>query len=441
MNNAINTGKTQTLLYWLGSLCIMLVLPAMANAQVQSNNFLNTIVDEYRHHAAQWTPVMLSAAKRLFWLLAAIECTWMAILLGLRRADMTEWVAELVRHLMFIGFFYAVLLHSGAWSSAIVESLRQLASDANASAGGTSGISPATVFDIGLTIALKLSDAYSFWAPGASLGLAIAVLITAICFALIAAFLVIALVEMYIVLNAGVILLGLDASRWTSDYAVKYLTYAFSVGMKLFVLQLLIGLGEVLMTGWAKSVETHQDQVFAIVGGAVVMLALVYAIPNLIQSLITGVSTGSGQPMTAALGAIGGAAMGAAIQGAGAGSAAYQATRLAQAEGTTGMWSVARAASAHLATQAGSDLVGKLSGGNRFGTMGGRMGERLAQERQRTGEGVLDGNTISAALWPPSSGMSQMPSAGQPPPATDHTYHSGVRPEVNPSRDDGGGRG
>jgi type IV secretion system protein TrbL len=427
--------------YALVCLGMVLLLPAIAQAQVPSNNFLDAILDEYRTRASQWTPVILNAATTLFWLLASLEFAWMAILLGLKRAELAEWAAELVRHVMFIGFFYAVLRHSGSWSSAIVESLRHLANDANASAGGTGGISPAAIFDIGLDIALKLSDAYSFWAPGASLGLAIAALLIAICFALIAAFLVIALVEMYIVLNAGVILLGLGASRWTSDYAVKYLTYAFSVGMKLFVLQLLIGLGEGLMKGWADRVMTHQDQVFAIVGGAVVMLALVYSIPNLIQSLITGVSTGSGQPMTAALGAMGGAAMGAAIQGAGAGSAAFQATQLARAEGATGVWSVAQAASAHLAHGAGSDLMGKLSGGNRFGTMGGRMGERLAQQRQSTGEGVLDGNAISAAFRTAGSGavqMPAMPSAGPTPsPATDSTYRSGVRSDVNPPRYDG----
>lgn len=422
-------------------LLLAVTAPAVADAQVQTNNFLNTIIETYRVKAEQWNPVILAAAKRLFWILAGIEFAWMAICLGLRRVDLTEWAAELARHILFIGFFYAVLLNSGAWSNAIVKSLWDLAGQANASAGGSGGVNPVDIFDMGVKIALQLSEAYSLWRPGASLGLAIAAFIIAICFALITAFLVIAMVEMYIVLNAGVIILGLGATRWTSDYAVKYLTYAFSVGMKLFILQLLLGLGEMLMMGWAESVTLHQDQVFAIIGGAVVMLALVYAIPNLVQSLITGVSVGSGQAMTAAMGAVGGAAMGATVAVAGASAAGYQATRLAQQEGASNVWSIAKAASAHLAQEAGSDLMGQLSGGNRYGTMGGRMAHNLAQERQGAGGGVLNSDTISAAFRQPGLGDSHASQSGadkpEPRSETDSTYLSGVRPDVKPIRYDG----
>ena len=419
---------------------LSLAAPAITAAQVQSNNFLGPIINEYKAKAEQWRPVILDAAKRLFWILAGIELAWTALMLGLRRVDLTEWAAELARHILFIGFFYGVLMNSGVWTKAIVDSLWQLAGEASASAGGSGDVNPDNIFDIGVNIALALSEAYSVWQPGASLGLAIAALIIAICFALIAAFLVLALVEMYIVLNAGVILLGLGATRWTSDYAVKYLTYAFSVGMKLFVLQLLLGLGESMMLGWAQSVQVSQDQVFVIVGGSIVMLALVYSIPNLIQSLITGISNGSGQGMTAALGAVGGAAMGAAAATAGAGSATYQATKLAREEGATGMWSVAKAASAHLAQGAGDDLMGQLAGGNRFGTMGGRMAQNLAGQRDGGGQGFLDADTISAAFRQPGGGgnMPSMPGADAsgPAPESASTYISGVSPDVNPPRYD-----
>jgi hypothetical protein len=160
-----------------------------------------------------------------------------------------------------------------------------------------------------------------------------------------------------------------------------------------------------------------------------------------IQSLITGVSNGSGQGMTAAIGAVGGAAMGAAAATAGAGSAAYQATKLAREEGASGMWSISKAASAHLAQGAGDDLMGQLAGGNRHGTMGGRMAQNLAGQREGGGnQGFLDGDTISAAFRQPGGGsMPSMPGAdaSEPRPQGDSTYISGVRPDVNPPRYDG----
>jgi type IV secretion system protein TrbL len=154
--------------------------PSIAGAQVQTDNFLNTVIETYKVKAEQWKPVILDAAKRLFWALAIIEFAWMALMLGLRRADLTEWAAELVRHILFIGFFYAALMHSGEWSAAIVDSLWELAGQANASAGGSGGVNPVDIFDIGMDIALQLSEAYSVWRPGASLGLALAALIIAV---------------------------------------------------------------------------------------------------------------------------------------------------------------------------------------------------------------------------------------------------------------------
>ncbi len=422
----------------LGLLILSLMVPALAQAQVRGDNFLDQITEDYRKKANLWHDVIHDAAVSLFWQLAALEFCWMAILLGLRRADVGEWAGDLVRYILFIGFFYAVLKHAQTWPSHIVESLREIAGEANEDAGGTGGMHPADIFDIGLKIALQFSDAYSVWSPGASLALAVAALVIVVCFAMIAAFLVLALVEMYIVLNAGIILLGLGASRWTKDYAVKYLTYAFSVGMKLFVLQLLMGLGESLMQDWLNDLSNNQDQVFAVVGGAVVMLALVYSIPNLIQSLITGISTGGGQAMTAAMGAVGGVAMGAALQGAGAGAAGYQATQLARQEGASGVSGIARAAGAHLAHAAGGDLYGKMTGESksRFGTLGGRIAQTLGEQRQTAGSGQIGENTISAASSAPVPNMPTMPKPPADPDeaARQSEYVSGVRPDVEPSR-------
>ena len=422
----------------LAVVTLLLVVPQVAEAQMQSDNLLQTIIDQYRQEANRWKPVILEAAIRLFWLLAALELSWMAIQLTLKQAQMNEWAAELVRHVMFIGFFYAVLTRSGEWSSAIVNSLWKLASQASGDAGGSRAMDPTAIFDIGLEIALNLSEAYSIFSPIASSGMAIGAFIIMVCFAFIAAFYVIALVEMYIVLNAGVILLGLGSTRWTSEYATKYLTYTFSVGMKLFVLQLLMGLGETLIKGWANSITQNQDQVFAIIGGAVVFLALVYSVPNLVQSLITGNGTGGGQAMTAAMGAVGGVAMGAALQGAGAGAAGYQATQLARQEGASGVSGIAKAAGAHLAHAAGGDLYGKMTGESksRFGTLGGRIAQTLGEQRQTAGSGQIGDNTISAASSAPVPNMPTMPKPPADPDeaARQSEYVSGVRPDVEPPR-------
>ena len=141
------------ILYMFLLLCLVMV-PEITHAQLNSDNFLNVIIDDYREKASLWKPVILEAAHNLFVLLLFIESLWMAIMLALRRADITEWAVEVVRHIMFIGFFYALLTRSGDWSSAIINSLMQLADQASRDAGGTGGVSPATIFEIGLDIAV-----------------------------------------------------------------------------------------------------------------------------------------------------------------------------------------------------------------------------------------------------------------------------------------------
>ena len=72
----------------------------------------------------------------------------------------------------------------------------------------------------------------------------IAALVIVVCFALIAAMMIVTLVEMYIVSYAGIILLGFGGSSFTKDYAVKYLTYAVSVGIKIMMMTLVVSVGQ-----------------------------------------------------------------------------------------------------------------------------------------------------------------------------------------------------
>ncbi len=72
--------------------------------------------------------------------------------------------------------------------------------------------------------------------------------IVVICFSLVAAIFVSVMVEMYVGLLAGMIMLGLGGSSYTKDFAVRYLVYAFGVGMKLMALVMIAKIGsEVLL--------------------------------------------------------------------------------------------------------------------------------------------------------------------------------------------------
>ena len=54
----------------------------------------------------------------------------------------------------------------------------------------------------------------------------------------------------YIIIGGGALLLRFNGSKWTQVFAEKYLGYAVSVGIKLFALYLIVGLGQNLANTW-----------------------------------------------------------------------------------------------------------------------------------------------------------------------------------------------
>jgi type IV secretion system protein TrbL len=403
---------------WILFALLVSLAPDQVLAAIQDNNLLNSIVDAYRTKAAAWEPVLTGYAITLFWLLVTIDLVWNGIALALRGADLQEFTGELVRRIFFIGFFFALLTHSSDWAQAIIDSLRQAADAANAAAGGTAGISPSSIFDIGLTLAVRITDTVSFFSPMDSLGLIISSLIVMICFALIAAFMVIALIEMYFILYAAIIVLGLGGSGWTSSYAVNYVVYAFSVGMKLFAMQLLIGLGESFIRDWVTNFNENNAQVLLIIGAAVVMLALVWTIPDLLKGLINGTSFGSGAPMVQAARDVKDVAVDRSAAVAASVLALKEATQLAHAQGARGLGSLAKGAATNLARATADDIGGQFMRvpGHHPGHMGARMAAAMrAQclEQNSPSKTPESDNTLGPGK-PPSGGGGGSAPAGDP---------------------------
>ena len=190
-----------------------------------------------------------------------------------------------------------------------------------------------------------------------------------------------ALVEFYFVTSAGVFLLGFGGSRWTKDIAIKYMTYTLGVGIKLFIIQLVVAVGQSIITSFANSFETGANsQVFIVIGVTLVYLALVLYLPNIVSGLVSGVSPGgSGSILGAAAltaGAIGASAI-AAGKTASAGSSLAKATAsaggAAASAGGAAAKSIAgagRAAGSTLASAASSasqSAAGGSGGGGRLG--------------------------------------------------------------------------
>ncbi|MEX8139968.1 P-type conjugative transfer protein TrbL, partial [Acinetobacter baumannii] len=270
----------------------------------------NGLLELVRSSASAWDARLTGYAQKLFWGLAVISFVWTFFPLVFKQADFGEIVGELIRFILVIGFFYALLLNATEWADAIVNSFRQ----AGAAAAGTgqTEMRPSDVFALAVELADTIGKADT-WNPLEGAAIAIAGVLVLLCFAFIAAFMGVTLVESYVVINASVLFMGFGGSPWTREYAIALARYAVSVGAKLFVLTLIIGLITTSAKAWQAAYTQDDASMWTMVGLSLVCAYLARTIPDIIQGLITGTSMNGGMGIgtmaaVAAAGATAGAA-------------------------------------------------------------------------------------------------------------------------------------
>ena len=307
--------------------CLVLALLS-APALAQDGSLLTNLENSVATAAKGWETRILQAARSLFWILAAIEIAIAAVWLALQAASLEAWFGELVRRILFIGLFAFILDQGPTVAKAVVDSLFQIGA-----AGGSA--SPANVFNAGLKVAAALSEKAKFGVfqdNALAIAAVFSMVVVVIAFSLVAAIFVSVMVEMYIGLLAGMIMLGLGGSSYTKDFAVRYLVYAFSVGMKLMALVMIARIGSEVLVNLANN-PSGGDQfltTLAIAVISVVVFVIAMYVPNIIQGVVQGVSVTGGMEAIrhggqAASFAAGSFALG--VGGAKAGAAAYSDAR------------------------------------------------------------------------------------------------------------------
>ncbi|MDL2406154.1 P-type conjugative transfer protein TrbL [Rhizobium calliandrae] len=324
------TGKLRRISVLVGLFCFILTVPAFA----QEGQVLTEVENQIAAAAKGWETTVMSAAKSLFWILAAIEIGIAAIWLAVQAASLDSWFAELVRRIMFIGFFVFVLEQGPSFARAVVDSLFQIG------AGGGSA-SPAEVFDAGILVASQMSQQAKFGVfedNALAIAAVLAMGVVVICFSLVAAIFLSVMVEMYVGLLAGMILLGLGGSSFTKDFAVRYLVYAFGVGMKLMALVMIAKIGSSVLVGLAQTPATDSNQfitTLAIAGISVVVFIIAMYVPNIMQGVVQGVSVTGGMEAIRHGGEVASFATGAGFLAAGAAGAGFAEGQASRAAGST----------------------------------------------------------------------------------------------------------
>ena len=236
--------------------------------------------------------IMQPFAEKIFLGLVLIEIIITCVHFLADQDEPTRLLAELVKKSLALGFLYAMIVNAPIWFSAIIQGFQQIGGQA----AGIPGLSPSSAFNSGLALFQIIYRGFGslgwFHITLAALIALIAGLIMFLSFALIAGQMLLALCEAYVGAGGGVLLLGFSGSRWTIKFAEGFLGWIVGVGIKVFFLYLMVGIGLTITAGWNTALlgwtSGDPSLPLTIAGGALIFALLAWTIPNTAASIVGG---------------------------------------------------------------------------------------------------------------------------------------------------------
>jgi type IV secretion system protein TrbL len=268
--------------------------------------------------ANAWIPAITQEAAFLFYVLAALDFAWGAPQL-LRESDFNGLFLSLIKKLLVISFFYAVLINGQTWIPAIVNSFAQL----GATAAGVSVVqNPSDIMTQGVQIVsdlfTKISATNLLTQPGGAITTILAACIVLASYIIITLHYVVTKLESIIVMSAGYIFLGFGGNRWTSPYFERYISLAVGTGVRLMLIYLMLGVFKTVSSNWIATMNGYTadqpiTQIFPTLMSMLLFAFASWMIPKMAASIASG-TLGTGAADLVGIGAeIGkGAALGAA---------------------------------------------------------------------------------------------------------------------------------
>ncbi|MBX6330905.1 MAG: P-type conjugative transfer protein TrbL [Gemmatimonadaceae bacterium] len=278
---------------WGVALVVVAMVLAMVAAPGAHGQILDRTQDAYRVTARQWLGPLSAIARRLFVLLATLEIAVSGLWYALRRESPDEIAARFLLKFIMLAVVLLLITSAGTWLPPIVNGFARAG---EIGSGSAFTIGPSGIVDLGLNLALHKIDLsglpFSFGSIATALFAVATVLVILLSFLLVAVIVMLTWVEAYVALAGGVLFLGLGAFRATAAFAENYLGFLFYIGIRLFFLYLLLGLGTSLITSQIAALPpaTTPEQMAEVLSIAVTFAAIIVIIPRTMASRIAGSS-------------------------------------------------------------------------------------------------------------------------------------------------------
>ena len=268
-------------------------LASVVTAQAQTTVDVGGTFQQIGQAANAWIPAIMQEAAFLFYVLATLDFAWSAPSF-LRESDFTGLFLSLIKKLLVISFFYAVLINGQVWIPAIVNSFAQLGATA---AGVPLAQNPSDIMMQGIQIVsdlfTKVSTTDLLTQPGGAITTILAACIVLASYIIITLHYVVTKLEAIIVMSAGYIFLGFGGSRWTAPYFERYIALAVSTGVRLMLIYLMLGVFRTVSNNWIATMNgyTADEPITQIFPTLMSMLLFAFAswmIPKMAGSIAAG---------------------------------------------------------------------------------------------------------------------------------------------------------
>ncbi|WP_426107823.1 P-type conjugative transfer protein TrbL [Massilia sp. TSP1-1-2] len=398
-----------------------MMLPAIA-APSTGGGLLNDVTLRFYNQSATWGVVVTGYATWLFWALVTISMVWTFGMMALRKADIGEFFAEFVKFTITTGFFWWLLSHGPAMAVSIIKSMQEIGARAAGTPIGVGSLQPSMPVAIGLDIVKKAFLTLSWTTPINNLGIVLISAAVLVCMCVVAANILIALVNAWVMAYAGIFILGFGGSRWTSDMAIGYFKAMLGVGMELMTMTLLVGIATSVIDSFYANLDGSSTYELLVVFCVCAVLALLI---NKIPARLAGLAGGGSGAGVGAGTLMGGIAMaGAAVASGGAAAMAGAANAAGGAQALMAAFSKASASESGGGGGAGMSALMSAAGGSGGESGGGG------------GAGGGGGSALAAAMG--GTGSSSSSSAGFGGSGGSSAGEGGA---TNSSEEDGGSAG
>ena len=290
--------KTSVMIFFM-LLTVLLFDVDISFAEETSNvsNIVSDIVTEFKEQTDKWYGKIQIVATNLFFLIILFEFLWTSTKAALQQMETKDYLINFTMIIVSGLFFLAIINNYQEWSQYIIFGLQKVAG--NLTPTYTNEDNPFVVASKFFQIIEKQIEANGWGAVAMALGLLITGLIIGICFALITAKMIVIKCEVMIGLLAGMLLIPLGASQMFREYAINVIRYAVSVGFKLFTMQLIIAVGYGFMDKLVLGFEPKYYIMFICIAFSLILLCIVFTLPDTIASLVSSAHGSSGNMLQA----------------------------------------------------------------------------------------------------------------------------------------------